>query len=174
MPDALTIRSLTEEDLPLLFKWLNEGHLRPYYRKTPVSFRAVRQKYRPRLTPDHLVTCLIAELNGRPFGYLQWYYNRDFPDYGIDVIAEPDGISLDYFIGEPDHLGKQLGSHMLNSALARIGKNLAGTNKLCFVAHHRDNIAAIRCATLAGFAFRKNFFEDGQEHLLFVHKGTPL
>lgn len=172
MTDTLTIRPLAEADLPLLFSWLNEGHLRPYYQRKPISIRDVEEKYLPRLSPDHPTHCLIAEANACPFGYLQWYFNRDFPEYGIDILAEPNGVSLDYFIGDPDYLGRRLGDRMLRAAIASFGQNIAAEDALCFVGHHRNNRSAISCSKRAGFTFRKHFIEEDEEHVLLTRGMT--
>lgn len=172
MTDTVTVRALTEDDFSLLFKWLNEAHLRPHYRKGPISLQAVTEKYRPRLAPDHPVNCLIAEADNRPFGYLQWYANGDVSDHGSRVIAETEAVSLDYFIGEPACLGRRLGARMLKAALSQIAQDTPGNRVPFCVAHHCDNSAAIRCSLLAGFAVRKALVIDGEKHVLFVHEGT--
>ena len=171
MTDIVTIRLLEKQDFPLLFRWLNEAHLYPFYRKTPISHRSLTQKYLPRLQSDHPVHCLVAAVDDRPFGYLQWYFNRDVPDYGRDIIAEPNGVSLDFFIGDPGFLGKGYGPRMLRAALTSIRRDLLNADRLCFAAHHRDNAAALRCSRRAGFEFRKDFVEDGQAHVLLVNDG---
>jgi len=122
-----------------------------------------------RQAPDHPTHCLIAETKGGPFGYLQWYLNRSYPSHGVDLIAEPKGVSLDYFIGDPACLGRQLGSAMLSAALGPVAGTLAPDDRLFFVLHHAQNHSAIRCSELAGFSFRKRVWDHEEEHHLLMN-----
>lgn len=162
----ITVRPLTEADFELLFVWLNEPHLVPFYQREPVTAEQVEQKYRPRLRDDHPTSCLIAEAGGMPFGYVQWYVNRAYPDYGVATLGEPDGVSFDYYVGSRDHLGRRLGSDMLVAAVQHVKPHLAACNRLFFVRHRADNDRAIRCSNRAGFAARKTYVEGGREHVL--------
>ncbi len=82
------------EDLDLLTNWLNREHLRPWYQNSPIMRNAVIDVYSGDLasaTPTHPV---IACLDVVPFGYMQWYENRAYPDYGIGVLDQPDGARV--------------------------------------------------------------------------------
>lgn len=162
----VTVRPLTEADFELLFVWLNEPHLYPFYQQEPVTAEQVEQKYRPRLRDDHPTNCLIAETGGTPFGYVQWYLNRAYPDYGVATLGEPEGVSLDYYIGSREHLGRQLGSAMLEAAVRHVKPQVAARDRLFFVGHHVDNDRAIRCSHRARFGVRKTYVEGGREHVL--------
>ncbi len=162
----ITVRPLTEADFALLFVWLNEPHLVPFYQREPVTAEQVEQKYRPRLRHDHPTNCLIAETGGTPFGYVQWYLNRAYPDYGVATLGEPEGVSFDYYIGSRDHLGRQLGSDMLVAAVQLVKPQVVAYDRLFFIGHRADNDRAIRCSNRAHFAVRKSYIEDGREHVL--------
>jgi len=169
MLEAVSLRPLQADDLPLLFSWLNAPHLKPFYRTGALSFETVKSKYLPRLAAGHPTRCLVAENHEGAFGYLQWYLNRSYPSHGLDLIGEPDGISLDYFIGDPEYLGRHLGTAMLSAAVELIGSNVAQHDRLYFVCHHVDNTSAIRCSEMAGFKYRKRVWEQDEEHLLLVN-----
>ena len=167
-PAVAILRALTEPDFPLLHKWLNEPHLRSFYCKEAVTLSEVRQKYLPRLKGSHPCNCLIAEFEGVPFGYVQWYLNSDFPDHAHDVISEPCGVSLDYYVGSTDHLGKHLGAAMLTRVVEEVEKTLDPPDRKFFAGHRLENSYAIACTRKAGFKEHKRYLEDGREHMLFA------
>lgn len=162
----ITVRPLTEADFELLFVWLNEPHLFPFYQREPVTAEQVEQKYRPRLRDDHPTNCLIAEAGGSPFGYVQWYLNRAYPDYGVATLSEPDGVSFDYYVGSRDHLGRQLGSDMLEAAVRHVTPQVEARDRLFFVGHRTDNDRAIRCSSRARFVVKKTYVDDRRAHTL--------
>lgn len=164
----VVVRALSEVDFGLLLIWLNEPHLRPHYMRESISADQIERKFTPRLAEDHPCRSLIAELDGEPFGYTQWYLNASFPDYGAATIGETAGISLDYFIGNTAYLGSRLGSVMLNAAVVTAVCRVEVSDKILFVGHQTENKAAIRCSSRAGFHYRKDFVEEGRQCALFV------
>ncbi len=165
---AVQMRPLSIHDMPLLHEWLNQPHLRPFYEREPSTLEQVVKRYACRVEDDHRTNCLIAELNGAPFGYLQWYLNRSFPEYGIDIIGMSDGISFDYYIGDPAVLGQNLGTTMLSAAVEHVKPLARSEDHLFCVGHRPENTTAIRCSQRAGFTYRKDFTEDGLPHALYV------
>ena len=165
---AVVFRDLNEADFELLLVWLNEPHLRPFYRREPETAARIEEKYRPRLNKDQPCHCLIAELNDEPFGYTQWYLNASFPDYGMATIGEPAGVSFDYYIGATAHLGSGLGSEMLNAVVGFVAHLIEDSEQIFFVGHRTENRRAIRCSRRAGFIHRKDYVEEGLEHVLYA------
>ncbi len=172
-PVRVSLRPLAEADFDLLLNWLNAPHLKPFYRQEPISAIQVQQKYGPRLAGRQPCRCFIAELNGDPFGYSQWYLNADFPEYGIDVIAEPFGASIDYFVGSVAHLGRKLGSAMLDEVVRQAAASVELNDRLFFTGHRLENRRAIACSMRAGFSERKSYMADGCSCLLFARSGRP-
>ena len=127
----ISVRPLTAADFDLLLIWLNEPHLYPFYQREPVTAEQVEEKYGPRLSGDHPTNCMFAEVDGTPFGYVQWYLNRAYPDYGVATLGEPDGVSFDYYIGSREHLGRLLGSGMLVAAVHHVKPQVAVFDRLC-------------------------------------------
>lgn len=170
---AVQMRPLSIQDMPLLHEWLNQPHLRPFYEREPSTLEQVVKRYACRVADDHRTKCLIAELGGAPFGYLQWYLNRSFPEYGIDTIDLSDGVSFDYYIGDPAFRGQHLGSAMLNAAVEYAKPLVRAEDRLFCAGHRPENTSAIRCSQHAGFTYRKDFIEDGLTHELYVRdEGT--
>ena len=162
------LRPLVESDLELLYLWLNAPHLKPFYMQEPISAEHIRQKYMPRLTGNDPCHSLIAETDGTPFGYIQWYLNNSFPNYGTAVIGEANGVSFDYYIGSTDHLGAGLGPVMLNLTVSLVSHRVGEADKTFFVGHHIKNAKAIRCSERAGFSYRRDFVEKGAPSALYA------
>lgn len=154
--------------MSLLHKWLNQPHLYPFYSQGPSTLEQVTKRYAYRVSQEDPTRCLIAELRGVPFGYLQHYLNSSFPEYASDIIQEEIGVSFDYYIGEPSFLGEQLGAAMLKAAVECISPHISYENRFFCVGHRPENTSAIRCSKSAGFRYRRNFIEDGLEHELYV------
>lgn len=157
-------------DLETLHHWLNLSHLKPFYTQEPVSTEEVRSKYRPRVESGHPTRCKIVCAGAVPFGYCQWYLNQDYPDYGASVIGKSFGFSVDYFIGEPNYLGKGLGSAMLKLLIDQIFPLLSDKDQLACIGHDDRNRLAIRCTMRAGFKKDRHFVEDGVPSTLYCFR----
>ncbi len=170
---AFYLRPLNQSDLKLLHKWLNEPHMFPFFTSIPLSQDQIKKKYGPRLLKNHEVNCLIAIKDGHPFGYGQWYFNQDFPEYSA-IIKFETGISIDYFIGEPRFLGLNLGSQLLKTLVQQSARELEPEDHIFCIGHDDRNSTAIRCTKRAGFTAEKAFVEDGNPSTLFVKRNVPV
>lgn len=158
----ITFRPLETTDFPMLTRWLAQPHVRRFVQKTPMSLDQVAAKYGPRVRGEQPLVCHIARDDGVPFGYLQAYRNRDWPDA---ADGQTDGISLDLHIGEPPFVGRGLGRAMLDAyvlglALPHFGETTA------YIAHDKANTAALACSMAVGFTALRDFVEDGEPMLL--------
>jgi len=158
----ITFRPLAAADFPMLTRWLAEPHVQRFVQKTPMSLDEVTAKYAPRVRGEQPLVCHIACEDGPPFGYLQAYRNRDWPDA---ADGQTDGISLDLHIGEPTFLGRGLGRAMLGAyvrglALPHFDQTTA------YIAHDLANTAALACSQTVGFTPLREFVEDGEPMLL--------
>jgi len=145
------LRNLEESDFELLHKWMSAPHLKPFYMQEDIDLPQIQQKFRPRVAGDHYCFCLIASIGGVPFGYLQWYLNRSVPNYGVGEKGYLDGVSFDYFIGEPGFLGQGLGHHILSGAIALVSDRVSVKDQSFFLIHDFRNHAAVRCSQRADF-----------------------
>ena len=147
---------------------MNEAHLTPFYMRDPISLVEVAHKFTPRIAGVHHCHCLIADCDGVPFGYAQWYLNRDYPGAGIVLADRPHGVSIDYFIGNPAYLGRRFGAQMLDAQVRHAAPALAPADRLFHIGHDNRNLSAIRCAINAGFFAAAAFCDKGSEGTLFV------
>ena len=145
------------EDLPLLYEWLHQPHVRRFYQKNALTWAECESKYLPRIRGSDPVESYLACENGLPYGFLQIYRNSDYPDWG-QVIGAPHGRSVDYFVAQHG-LGK--GSQML-----------AGFPYPddCYVCHEAANARAIRCSEKAGFDRLRWIYEEDEPCLVLVKR----
>jgi len=167
---SVTLRPLEKSDFVTLHRWLNNPHLKPFYIQDSISFAAVMNKFSPRVGRDDKVKCVIAMEDNRRFGYMQWYLNRSFADYGAATIGRMAGVSIDYFIGDTAYLGRKLGSEMLNALVVQICPVLGAEDRIFHIAHDDENLSAIRCSTRAGFAAEEVYVENKRPSTLYVRR----
>ena len=160
----ITFSALTAADFPLLTRWLAEPHVRRFVQKTPLSLEDVTAKYGPRVRGEQPIICHIACEDDVPFGYLQAYCNRDWPDYA-QVMGHDDGVSLDLFIGDPGFVGKGLGRAMLGGYVGEIALPRYAERR-AYIAHDLDNLAALACSRSVGFTLLAQFLEEGEVNQL--------
>ncbi|MDO8380575.1 GNAT family N-acetyltransferase [Phenylobacterium sp.] len=158
----IAFRPLAAADFRMLTRWLAEPHLRRFVQKTPMSLDEVTAKYGPRVRGEQPLVCHVACDDDVPFGYLQAYRNRDWPDA---ADGQTDGISLDLHIGEPTFLDRGLGRAMLDAYVRGLAlPHFAQTT--AYIAHDLANTAALACSKAVGFKPVREFVEDGEPMLL--------
>ncbi|ENQ7795662.1 GNAT family N-acetyltransferase, partial [Pseudomonas aeruginosa] len=72
---VVTLRLMTEHDLPMLHEWLNRPHIVEWWggEEERPSLDEVREHYLPRVLAEEAVTPDIAMLDGEANGYAQSY-----------------------------------------------------------------------------------------------------
>ena len=107
-----TFRPVTHDDLGLIFIWVQDPEISRWWGKPPLTQSEIDGKYIPCIDGSEQVACLIAEYEGRPFAYLQWYLLRDHLDHPALPFAAPDFAGLDLFISALDDRNRGFGSLM--------------------------------------------------------------
>lgn len=156
----IEFRLLRENDLPLLYEWLNQFHMKEFYQKEPITLDAVVAKYTPRILQNEPTFSHIALLKEKPLGYIQCYKNIDWPEYAKQV-GLLNGISVDYFIGDPSMLGKGYGSEMVGAYLKEYAFTLFPEETDCYVCHDAKNLTATRSSEKSGFKYQRDVIENG-------------
>jgi aminoglycoside 6'-N-acetyltransferase len=161
----IEFRPLAESDFPTLTRWLAEPHVRKFYQKTPITLEQVALEYGPLVRGEDTTICHLAVSGGAPFAYLQRYRNADNPEW-VDIIGVNQGISADFFVGEPTYLRRGFGRATLRLYLRRIAfRHYAGETR-AYIGHATVNTAALRCSQAVGFRPLHPFLEDGVEMML--------
>jgi aminoglycoside 6'-N-acetyltransferase len=78
----------------------------------------VAAEYEPAVRGEEPSLCHLAMRSGAPFAYLQCYRNADYPEWA-EIVEASDGISVDFYVGDPNCVGKGLGRAALSEYAAR-------------------------------------------------------
>jgi aminoglycoside 6'-N-acetyltransferase len=165
--NPLTFRALAEDDLPRLTDWLNSPHLRRFFQFEPTTLEEVSAKYGPRIRGEAPTHSSLALLDGAPFGYLQCYRIADWPDWQA-VVETTEGISVDLFIADPKLIGRGLGRRMLAGYVERVAFPFYPDERLCWIGHELENLAARACSEACGFVPVREYLEEGRRYVLLV------
>ena len=114
----LAIRRMRDDpaDYALMVRWRNEPHVAEWWNTdddpTPTTLERVTQKYGPRTEDASWVMSCIITVDDRPIGYMQFYPWSAEADEAREMgIPDLDGsFGLDILIGEPDMIGRGVGS----------------------------------------------------------------
>ncbi|HEV8574456.1 MAG TPA: GNAT family N-acetyltransferase [Dehalococcoidia bacterium] len=170
-PDLISFRRLTEDDFPLMHRWLNTEHVARWYRVRGVPNPAldwVTDRYLPRIRGDDPTRAFVIMLGPRPIGYIQGYLIADDPAYSAHVQVGEGAAGVDMFIGETDVVHKGLGSHIVRRFLADIVFQETGA-LFCIIGPEPENAAAIRAYVKGGFRYVKTVrIPDGDAEYEFL------
>lgn len=152
---VLSLRPMTEADLPRMNGWANEPHVRRWWADEGGPLENTRANFLPMIEGADPTRALIVELDGVPIGHGQWCRWGDFPDDAARFGAGADEYCVDYFIGDPALVGRGLGTTL-------VGLLLADVRTWCRQGGHEasgflvdvdpDNIASCRVLEKNGFA----------------------
>ena len=147
--DLVTLRFMTEQDVPMLHNWLNRPHIVEWWGGDHPTLAQVRGKYLPRIMAEELVTPYIAMLGARPIGYAQSYVALSSGDGWWEGETDPGVRGIDQSLAEPTDLGKGLGTKLV-AALVDLLFSDSGVTKIQ-TDPAPTNLRAIRCYEKAGF-----------------------
>ena len=146
----ISFKNLTKEDVPLFIKWFAQPHVNKWW---PVIEKdEVVEHFLKRIRSKN-VFGYIVYLGQKPIGYIQYYYVDGTGQKTEEYLPElPAGtIGTDQFIGEPDCIGKGIGTRMIKEFIAYL-LTIEPTCKTIIVDPEPANYAAIRCYEKVGFA----------------------
>ena len=163
---------MTERDLPLLYRWLGEPHVREFYDLEPTTFDGVKERYIGRIRGDDPTHPYIAYLDDAPLGYFQAYLISDHPSYAQHVDVGENAAGVDMLIGEPTHVGCGRGPVALAQFVDEIVWPITGAS-VCWIGPSTSNARAIRAYEKAGFIYIKTVQVPGEprpEYLMRLEK----
>ena len=158
-PDRrVALRAMTRGDLPDVVRWRAQPHVLAWFAEDgPPDLGAVTDKYGARIDGMAPVRMWVAEVNGRSIGFVQDYRVRDVPDFPL-LVAEPDAIGVDYVIGEPEWVGRGLGTRVLWAWMVRARHRFPDAATYFAAPDHR-NERSLRMLDKAGFR-RGTWFDE--------------
>jgi RimJ/RimL family protein N-acetyltransferase len=148
--EAIAIRPMTLEDLPLFRRWLEEPHVRAWWGEPDQEVANVRDMIEGRDTTEPY----IFGLDGRPIGYIQvWFLGHHQNETWLAdnpwLAAFPaDAVGVDLTIGEEKLLSQGIGSTVLRRFVAELRARGFST---IIIDPDPANSRAIRAYEKAGF-----------------------
>ncbi len=145
---------MTDDDLPLLHRWLNEPGVVRWWEGDDVSWDGVVRDYgSANLDPtEHW----LASVDGEEVGWIQCYLAADSPEESApwwSLGVHPTAAGIDYLVGEPAKRGRGVGSAMIRAFVAKVVFGLhPGWSQAC-AAPYAANVASWRALERAGFRF---------------------
>ncbi len=154
---TISFRNLSEQDFPLLLKWLETPHVKTWWDSDVVwTMDKITQKYGSYVNQYKIengkkksIFSFIIVLDEQPIGYVQYYDARDFLLLTANKAFDLQKIAaIDFYLGEESVLGKGLGS----AALAQFVQNVVFQKfDAALVTPDIKNVSAIACYQKAGF-----------------------
>jgi aminoglycoside 6'-N-acetyltransferase len=154
-------RWLTEDDMPLMHRWLNEGPSFQWYGLEPTTLEEVSRHYKERLRGQSTVLSLIATYDGQPVGYVQRYFTREHEDYWGRQDFPDDTAGIDLFIGEGAFLHRGFGPLLIRAFLQT--HVFAGQAGRCIIDPDPANKIAIRAYEKVGFRYLRTLHPPEHE-----------
>jgi aminoglycoside 6'-N-acetyltransferase len=144
----LTLRPMQPADLVLVERWLGEPHVARWYLAGSTVARELDDLRRciAGTEPTHV---LVVEEAGRPVGWCQWYRCDDYPEHAVAVGAERGDVGIDYAVGEPDRVGRGVGTALVQTLVDRITADLPGVGLI--TDPDAANLGSRRVLEKAGF-----------------------
>ena len=150
--DGFRFVPLESSDLPGLSVWLARPHVARWWRE-PSELVSVEQNYGPLVEGIDPTEAFIVHRHGRPIGFVQRYLIDEHPDWRETIrcaVDQADGIGIDYFIGEPDLVGRGVGRRLISRFVAESWGRYPSAQRIV-VAVQQDNVASWKALEASGF-----------------------
>jgi aminoglycoside 6'-N-acetyltransferase len=170
------LRRMTDADLPVLHRWLNDPGVVRWWEGEDVSWPAVVRDYGS--TNRDAVEHHIAVEDGIAVGWIQCYAVADHegePEvrHWSRLGVRRTAAGIDYLIGEPSARHRGLGSRMIAAFVEDVvfGGH-PGWTEVC-ASPYAANTASCRALAKAGFAVRGTFVDEagGRCQLMVRERG---
>ncbi|ELG7183044.1 aminoglycoside 6'-N-acetyltransferase [Pseudomonas aeruginosa] len=148
----VTLRLMTEHDLPMLHDWLNRPHIVEWWggEDERPTLDEVLEHYLPRVMAEESVTPYIAMLGDEPIGYAQSYVALGSGDGWWEDETDAGVRGIDQSLANPAQLSKGLGTLLVRTLVETLFADPAVTK--IQTDPSPNNYRAIRCYEKAGFA----------------------
>lgn len=160
-PDVkVALRATSRGDLVDLVRWRQSEHILRWWAADgePTDENVIAQ-YGPEIDGFTPTRMWIAEVNGRSVGFVSDYRIKDYPEYAL-LTPDPEAIGVDYAIGEPQWLGRGLGTRILWTWLQRTRRRCPEVTTYFSAPDHR-NEPSLRVLEKVGFT-RGTWFDEPQ------------
>lgn len=147
----ITLRLMTEHDLPMLHDWLNRPHIVEWWggEESRPTLDEVLEHYHPGVLEKVAVTPTIAMWAGEPIGYGQSYVVLGNGGGWWEDETDPGVRGIDQFLANPAELNMGRGTMLVRALVELLFAEPAVTKIQTDPAP--SNHRAIRCYEKAGF-----------------------
>jgi aminoglycoside 6'-N-acetyltransferase Ib len=155
-----------------LHEWLSRPHVAEWW-GSPDPMAEVAEFYASSISESVPFWCYIAELDGRPTGFIQSYTPAAFHDDGWWLDEhDPTVRGIDQYLANADQLGQGLGSSMVRAFVAKLFQDPTVSRIQTDPAP--TNARAIRAYEKAGFrAHAEIVTKDGPALLMYCERPSP-
>jgi aminoglycoside 6'-N-acetyltransferase len=148
--NRVTVRAMTQGDLADVTRWRQAEHVHRWWASdgdpTPEAVQAAYGPAVDGMTPTRMY---VAEVNGRSIGFLQDYLIADYPEFAL-LCPDPQGVGVDFAIGELAWVGRGFGPRILWAWMERARKRFPQATSFFAAPDHR-NRASLRMLSKVGF-----------------------
>ena len=169
----ISFKPLATTDFENLLKWLQQPHVKKWW-DTDVNYtpELIQEKYGSYVdgykkigSERKPIHAFIIYFDDAPIGYIQYYNAYDFPRDGYQLNNLPKSLAaIDFFIGDKNYLGKNIGSKSLELFL---DSHVFTEFDYALVDPDSSNLAAIKTYENAGF---KPFDDQTSESVALMVK----
>ena len=146
---TLSLRLMTEDDMPLLVSWFRQRHVYRWWRTMP-DLEQTRAKYLPRLRGERPTTMITVLDDDVPIGLAQWYRWDDYAEDRDNCRIGAGELGLDYTIGALASCFRGLGTQLIGLLLGLLGTQFP-TGTAISVTPEADNVPSRRVLEKNGF-----------------------
>lgn len=147
---SVEIRPMTRRDYAGTIAWQSMPHVSRWWTDKARTVDDMEAHYGRALDGVEATRVWVVEINGRPCGFLQDYRVGDHPEYTI-LTAQPDAISVDYLLGDPNLVGKGVGTRVVWTYLKDVVAPAYPDATTFFAAPDHRNQASLRMLMKLGF-----------------------
>lgn len=117
---------MTEGDLPAIAAWLALPHVARWW-TAGTTAEAELAEYRQRVSGGDPATVMLMVLRDDvPVGWCQWYRWDDYPAEAAQMGARGGEAGIDYAIGNPEFIGRGLGTELIAALVAEVRRQHPG------------------------------------------------
>jgi aminoglycoside 6'-N-acetyltransferase len=147
---VLSLRLMTEDDLPAVQAWLGRPHVARWWPPDTLPEEEAA-KYRRRITETSARPTIMMSVtcNGDPIGWCQWYLWADYAAEAAAMGARSGEIGIDYAIGDLAWVGRGTGTVLVAALVAEVRRHHPGAGVL--TAPDAANTASRRVLEKNGF-----------------------
>ena len=112
----IAFRPMTHDDLPTYVEWQHAPHARRWFHAGRMDMAEAKRRYGPRIDGEVPIRMWVVVIGGRDAGMMQDYRVGDNEDYAAKT-GDPEAAAFDYLIGDPDLVGRGIGTRMVGRFL---------------------------------------------------------